>query len=99
MNTSPSSLWRRRLLRAWILLIALTLLSIAAAATGYGLDGAATLGGITIALTAAFYKARLVLDHFLDLRRAGPNWRLTFNALLIGILGPCLLIYIVATIR
>lgn len=79
--------------------MALTLLSIAAAAAGYGLDGAATLGGVTIALTAAFFKARVVLDHFLDLRRAGPTWRLTFNALLIGILGPCLIIYIVAALR
>lgn len=75
----------RRLLAAWGVLVGLTVVSLAAA-LGFG----ETEGGriaAAVALAAAYFKARAVLDHFMDLRRAGPGWRGVFSGLLLVILG------------
>lgn len=89
--------WSRRLLRAWAILAALTVLSVAAALLGGG-GGRSSLVAVVIALAASYVKARQVLDHFLDLRRAGPGWRHFFSATLLVLLGICLGLYGVALI-
>lgn len=78
----------RRLLLAWGLLVGLTLISLAAVLVfGHGETG---LLAAAIALTASYFKARAVLDHFLDLRRVGKGWRGFFSGMLVVLLG-CLL--------
>lgn len=77
-----------RLLRAWGLLVGLTLVSLTAVLVfGHGETG---LVAAAVALTASYFKARAVLDHFLDLRRAGKGWRGFFSGMLVVLLG-CLL--------
>jgi hypothetical protein len=85
--------WGRRLARAWAVLAVLTIVSVAAA-LAFPDHGRASLISVAVALVAAFIKARQVLDHFLDLRRAGAMWRGTFNALLLVILGLCFALYL-----
>ena len=87
--------WGRRLIRAWTVLALLTVVSTGAALAG-GLHGRSSLLAVLVALAASFIKARQVLDHFLDLRRAGSGWRTVFTALLLVILGGCLSLYAVA---
>lgn len=89
-----SAQWSRRLLRAWLLLVGLTLVSLVAV-LGFG-HSEAGLAAVGVALTASFLKARAVLDHFLDLRRAGPGWRGFFQGSLLLILGVLLVTYIAA---
>lgn len=86
--------WSRRLLRAWLLLVGLTLVSLVAV-LGFG-QSEAGLAAVAVALAASFLKARAVLDHFLDLRRAGAGWRGFFYGSLVFILGVLLLTYVVA---
>lgn len=93
MNVSEAKLetttdTSRRLLFAWGLLVGLTLVSLVAV-LGFG-HGETGLAAAAVALTASYFKARAVLDHFLDLRRAGPGWRHFFSGTLIFLLG-CLL--------
>ena len=96
MTTPAETLaWKRRLARAWIVMAALTVLSVAAALTGRTVDGGGVVA-VLVALAASFIKARQVLDHFLDLRRAGSGWQTLFTALLLAILGGCLVVYAVA---
>lgn len=90
--------WGRRLLRAWAVLAVLTVVSVGGALASGG-DHRAGLVSVVVALAASFIKARQVLDHFLDLRRAGAGWRGLFNALLLAILGMCLALYLVAVLR
>ena len=90
--------WGRRLIRAWAILAVLTVVSVGAALVG-GLHGRSSLPAVLVALTASFIKARQVLDHFLDLRRAGGGWRAVFTALLLVILGGCLALYALADWR
>ncbi|MGE5504386.1 MAG: cytochrome C oxidase subunit IV family protein [Actinomycetota bacterium] len=73
-----------RLTRAWAILAGLTILSVATAADRAGPLVAA------VAAAAAFVKARQILDHFLDLRRAGTGWRAFFTILVATILLACL---------
>jgi hypothetical protein len=87
-----------RLARAWMVLAALTILSVAAALLA-GNGHRAGLVSVVVALAASFIKARQVLDHFLDLRRAGGGWRGVFNALLLVILGLCFALYVAALVR
>lgn len=78
----------RRLLLAWGLLVGLTLISLTAVLVfGHGETG---LLAAAVALMASYFKARAVLDHFLDLRRAGKGWRGFFSGMLLVLLG-CLL--------
>jgi hypothetical protein len=78
----------RRLLLAWGLLVGLTVISLGAV---LGLGRAeAGLPAAAIALTASYFKARAVLDHFLDLRHAKGGWRGFFSVFLMVLLG-CLL--------
>lgn len=84
----------RRLLRAWGLLVGLTLVSLTVV-LGFG-HGEAGLAAATVALVASYFKARAVLDHFLDLRRAGKGWRSFFSAMLIVLLACLLATYAVA---
>lgn len=90
---SPSQI-SRRLFRAWMLLVVLTLVSLVAV-LGFG-HSEAGLVAVGVALTASFLKARAVLDHFLDLRRAGAGWRGFFYGSLVFILGVLLATYIIA---
>lgn len=83
-----SAAWSRRLLRAWLILAALTILSVGTALAGQGTS--LSLVAVLVALGASFVKARQVLDHFLDLRRARGPWRAFFTGLLLVILGGCL---------
>lgn len=83
-----------RLLRAWGLLVGLTLVSLATVLVfGKGETG---LAAAAVALTASYFKARAVLDHFLDLRRADKGWRGFFSGMLVFLLG-CLLATYAAT--
>lgn len=82
------------LTRAWLLLVGLTLVSLIAV---LGLGQSETgLVAAAIALIAAFFKARLVLDHFLGLRRAGGQWSSFFSAVLLVILGGLMAAYVAA---
>ncbi|MGE5478103.1 MAG: cytochrome C oxidase subunit IV family protein [Bacteroidales bacterium] len=84
----------RRLLRAWGLLVGLTLISLTAVLVlGHGETGFAAAA---IAMTASYFKARAVLDHFLDLRRAGKGWRGFFSGMLVFLLGCLLATYAIA---
>lgn len=76
--------WSRRLALTWAVLVGLTLVSLVAV-LGFG-HSEAGLAAVAVALTASFLKTRMVLDHFLDLRRAGPGWRGFFNGALLLIL-------------
>lgn len=84
----------RRLLKAWGLLVGLTLISLVAA-LGLGQTEGGRVAVFTengrvaaaVALAASYLKARAVLDHFMDLRRAGPGWRGVFTGLLLVLLG------------
>lgn len=78
----------RRLLLAWGLLVGLTLVSLVTVLVfGRGETG---LAAAAVALAASYLKARAVLDHFLDLRRADKGWRGFFSGMLLVLLG-CLL--------
>lgn len=88
----------RRLLRAWAVLVTLTLISVGAALASGGHQRAGLIP-VAVALIASFVKARQVLDHFLDLRRAQGGWRGLFNALLLVILGLCFALYLAAVLR
>lgn len=84
----------RRLMRAWGLLVGLTLISLTTVLVfGHGETG---LLAAAVALTASYFKARAVLDHFLDLRRAGKGWRGFFSGMLVVLLGCLLATYAVA---
>ncbi|MBI5165925.1 MAG: cytochrome C oxidase subunit IV family protein [Magnetospirillum sp.] len=84
----------RRLTRAWLVLVGLTLVSLTAAlAVGRFESG---LAAAAVALCASYIKARQVLDHFLDLRRAGSGWRAMFSGLLVVILGGLMAAYVAA---
>lgn len=98
MTHEDSRLWGRRLLRAWAVLVTLTVISVGAALIG-GAGQRSSLIAVAVALIAGFIKARQVLDHFLDLRRAGGGWRGLFNALLLVILGLCFALYSAAVLR
>lgn len=85
MDAETSDSRSRRLLRAWALLVGLTMVSLIAA-LGFGqVEGGRVAAAV--ALVAAYVKGRAVLDHFMDLRRAGPGWRNLFSGLLLVILG------------
>lgn len=85
MNTSENS----HLLRAWIVLVTLTVISVAGALIGGNAEGS-SLAAVLVALVASFVKARQVLDHFLGLRHSSAGWRGFFTALLLLILGAAL---------
>jgi hypothetical protein len=81
--------------RAWLIISALTIASVAAVLLGARMEGAGFWAG-AFALALAFVKARQLLDHFLGLRQAGPAWRTTFMVALLVILGGMLLIGVLA---
>lgn len=84
----------RRLLLAWGLLVGLTLLSLfVVLVLGHGEGG---FGAAAIALAASYFKARAVLHHFLDLRRAGKGWQNFFAGMLIVLLLCLLATYAIA---
>ncbi len=68
----------RRVTRAWILLVLLTLLSMIA-----GHAGAGGLVGSGIVLTVAVVKGRWMLTDFLKLRHVPPGWRIALSSWLI----------------
>ena len=65
------------------------------AVLGFG-HSEAGLAAAAVALAASFLKARAVLDHFLDLRRAGSGWRGFFYGSLLFILAVLLATYVAA---
>lgn len=77
-----------RLLKAWLVLVGLTILSVGA---GLWLHMPAKAAG-AIAMVVAVVKARQVLDHFLDLRSAAGPWRSMLTWLLVFIAGGIILI-------
>lgn len=77
-----------RLLKAWLILVGLTIVSVGA---GLWLHIPAKAAG-AIAMVVAVVKARQVLDHFLDLRRAAGPWRAMLTSLLVFIAGGVILI-------
>lgn len=77
---------KKRLARAWAILAALTILSVGTALAAGTAEGGSLMTAF-VALTASYLKARQVLDHFLDLQRAGSGWRSLFSAILLLILG------------
>ncbi|HZW03259.1 MAG TPA: cytochrome C oxidase subunit IV family protein [Anaerolineaceae bacterium] len=80
------------LFRTWLLLVGLTLASLAAA---FGLErGEGGMIAAAVALVAAYVKCRAVLDHFLGLRTAGAGWRGFFSALLLVLLGGLMATYV-----
>lgn len=86
--------WSRRLVQAWALLVGLTLVSLTVV-LGFGqLEGG--LVAAAVALVASFFKARAVLDHFLDLRRAPAGWRGFFSGALVALLGGLMATYLLA---
>lgn len=94
MTAMPASSDDRRLFTAWVILVALTALSVGVALAGGeggGSEGAGKWAG-AVAMAVAFVKARQVLDHFLDLRRAGNGWRMGFTFALLGLLSGLVLI-------
>ncbi|CUW41078.1 conserved membrane protein of unknown function (Cytochrome C oxidase subunit IV prokaryotic 19-92) [Magnetospirillum sp. XM-1] len=95
MTPEEMGAWGRRLTRAWVILAVLTVISVAAAVLGPP-GQRASLVSVVVALAASFIKARQVLDHFLDLRRAGPGWRGLFTGLLLAVLGLCFALYLAA---
>ncbi|UEM20843.1 cytochrome C oxidase subunit IV family protein [Skermanella mucosa] len=68
------------LTRTWILLIALTSLSLLAGRPGG--EGSIGLFGVGLVLMAANFKADQILTHFLGLQRAGSGWRMLFRVML-----------------
>lgn len=77
-----------RLLKAWLVLVSLTIVSVGA---GLWLHLPAKAAG-AIAMVVAVIKARQVLDHFLDLRRAAGPWRTMLTALLMVVAGGIVMI-------
>ncbi|MCC0029247.1 MAG: cytochrome C oxidase subunit IV family protein [Brucellaceae bacterium] len=74
---------KRRLIAVWLGLMALTALTgIAGRVTGQSGLNAVFL--VLLAL-ASMVKARLILSHYLDLRRA-PDWNRAFDAVLYGVI-------------
>jgi hypothetical protein len=85
MMSEPPARRSRRLLLAWGLLVGLTVISLVAV-LGFGQAEGGRVAA-AVALAASYLKARAVLDHFMDLRRAGPGWRGVFSGLLLVLLG------------
>jgi hypothetical protein len=74
-----------RLAIAWLILMGLTVVSLAATCGGQSFEDK---GGValTVLMLSAFIKMRQVLDNFLELRKAGPYWRSFFTLMLGGLL-------------
>lgn len=84
----------KRLLVAWLVLVGLTLVSLVAA-LGFGQAEGGRVAA-AVALSASWIKGRAVLDHFMDLRRAGPGWRGFFSGLLLLILGSLMATFLIS---
>jgi len=68
------------LTRTWVILMALTAVSLLAGRPGA--EGSIGLLGIGLVLMAANSKADQILTHFLGLQRAGSGWRMLFRVML-----------------
>lgn len=82
----------RTLFKAWLVLVGLTLMSLAVV-LGLGRSEGGLVAA-AVALVASYVKARAVLDHFLGLRHAGKGWRGFFSALLMVLLGGLMATYV-----
>lgn len=85
---------RDPLLRAWLVLLALSGVSTAIAARLPGLADMPRLIGVAV-LLAAGIKARTILLHYLGLAQA-PAWRRAFTALLVLLLALLLALFLAA---
>ena len=83
---------RDPLLRAWLVLLALSGLSSVIAARPPGLADMPRLAGAAV-LLAAGIKARTILLHYLGLARV-PAWRRAFTALLVLLLALLLTLFL-----
>jgi hypothetical protein len=68
------------LTRTWVILMALTALSLLAGRPGG--EGSIGMLGSGLVLLAATFKADQILTHFLGLQRAAPGWRVMFRVIL-----------------
>lgn len=66
--------------RVWLVLIALTLTTFSVGTLGY--EG---MGLVAAVLLIALIKGQLVVDHFMQLRRGAPMWRMLLTGYLITI--------------
>ena len=73
-NVSPTA----TATRAWLVLAALTLGTFTLGVLGY--QG---IGLVVTVLVIALFKAHLVVDHFMLLRRGAPLWRLLLTSYLV----------------
>lgn len=64
--------------RAWLALVALTLGTFTLGVLGY--QG---IGLVVTVLVIALFKAHLVVDHFMLLRRGAPLWRVLLTSYLV----------------
>ncbi|PWC31271.1 cytochrome C oxidase subunit IV family protein [Azospirillum sp. TSO35-2] len=86
-----------RLTLSWLLLLALTTLTLlfarhGAAGAGPGIAGTALLLALAVA------KGREILLHYLELSHAGPGWRVLLTGYLVVLCGAILLITAAGTL-
>lgn len=86
----------RALTLAWLLLMALTVASMASGRAASGDPAPLGLGLVAILLGVTVVKAMRVLNVYLNLRAATPGWRHAFGAILIVICLFILAAYAVA---
>lgn len=85
------------LLKAWIVLVLLTLASMGAGAAPSRF--LPFLIQAALILAVAGFKASTILRHFLDLRSASIGWRLLFSIYLVVIGGTIFAVYAIGCIR
>lgn len=85
----------KRLATAWLVLMGLTALSVAAAHGGQSYEGKGALA-LFVLMASAFVKMRQVLEHFLELRKAEGGWRGFFTGMMLLLLGILLALGLVA---
>ena len=66
--------------RTWLVLVALTLTTFTLGVLGY--EG---MGLVITVLLIALIKGHLVVDHFMQLRRGAPMWRMLLTGWLLAI--------------
>lgn len=89
--------WQRRLGRTWAVLAGLTVISLAVVMIFGWVESGLLAAGV--AMAASYYKAKLLLDNFLDLRTSSPGWRQFFYSMILLLLGIVLAAYAVPHIR
>ncbi|MBF0268770.1 MAG: cytochrome C oxidase subunit IV family protein [Alphaproteobacteria bacterium] len=76
----------RLLFQTWLILMGLTALSLFSGRAGVQDPGSLGIAWVVVLLAVTFFKTRLVLMVFLNLKSSTPGWRGFFMAFLLGIL-------------